>query len=204
VSALQQIRLVWKPVIFVLCLLPLGFVLLQAFEVGPFHLGPNPVEDIQDEMGIWTLRLFMATLAVTPLRHITGKVWLIRFRRMLGLFAFTYCALHFLNYLVLDQTLNFPEIIEDIIKRPFITVGFVALLLMIPLAITSTNGWRRRLGPEWTQLHRLTYGIGVLGCWHFYWQVKKDLTEPLIYVAILTMLLGFRIWRLYQRRSSAA
>lgn len=167
--------------------------------VGSLRLGPNPVEDIQDTMGIWALRFIMVTLAITPLRHLTGYVWLLQFRRMLGLFAFTYVALHFLNYLVLDQTFNFTEIIEDVVERPFITVGFSAFLMLIPLAITSTNGWRRKLGARWLTVHRLVYVIGIFACWHFYWQVKKDLTEPLIYVGILTALLGIRLWRRYGR-----
>ena len=165
--------------------------------VGSLRLGPNPIEDIQDTMGIWALRFIMVTLAVTPLRHLTGQVWLLQFRRMLGLFAFVYAALHFLNYLVLDQTFDLAGIIEDIIERPFITIGFSALLMLVPLAITSTNNWRRKLGLRWQSLHRLVYVIGIFGCWHFYWQVKKDLTEPLIYIGILTALLGFRLWRRY-------
>jgi sulfoxide reductase heme-binding subunit YedZ len=163
------------------------------------RLGPNPIEEIQDTMGIWALRFIMATLAITPLRHLTGQVWLLRFRRMLGLFTFAYVALHFLNYLVLDQTFDIAGIIEDIVKRPFITVGFSALLMLIPLAVTSTNGWRRKLGPRWRILHRLVYVIGIFACWHFYWQVKKDISEPLIYIGILTLLLGMRLWRRYSR-----
>lgn len=167
--------------------------------IGSLSLGPNPVEEIQDDMGIWALRLIMVTLAITPLRHLTGRVWLLQFRRMLGLFAFMYAALHFLNYIVLDQFFDFAEIIEDILERPFITVGFSALLMLIPLAVTSTNKWRRKLGTRWQYLHRLVYVIGILGCWHFYWQVKKDTTEPLIYIGILTALLSFRLWRRYAR-----
>ena len=196
---LQQIRLFWKPTTFLLCLAPLGFLLLQIFEIGTQRLGPNPIEDIQNALGIWGLRFLMLTLAITPLRRITGKAWLLRFRRMFGLFAFTYCGLHFLNYLVLDQTFDVSAIIEDIVERPFITIGFGALLMMTPLAVTSTDKWRRTMGRRWQILHRLVYVIGIFGCWHFYWQVKKDITEPLIYVGILAVLLGFRAWHRYGR-----
>ena len=165
------------------------------------RLGPNPIEEIQDTMGIWALRFIMATLAITPLRHLTGQVWLLQFRRLLGLFAFAYVAIHFLNYLVLDQTFDFAGIIEDIVERPFITVGFSAFLMLIPLAVTSTNGWRRQLGPRWRLLHRLVYAIGIFACWHFYWQVKKDISEPMIYICILALLLGMRLWRRYARIS---
>lgn len=198
----RQIRLLYKPVVFALCLAPLVWLAIRAFEIGPVRLGPNPIEDIQDEMGIWGLRFIMATLAVTPLRHALGKPWPLQFRRMLGLFAFSYIGLHFLNYLVLDQSLSLQAILEDIVKRPFITIGFASLLLMVPLAITSTAGWRRRLGQRWNQLHRLVYATAIGGCWHFYWQVKKDITEPMIYIGILTVLLGVRLWRhyVYKRR----
>jgi len=142
----------------------------------------------------------MLTLAITPLRRITGQVWMLRFRRMFGLFAFTYGGLHFLNYLILDQAFDLSAIFEDILERPFITVGFSALLMMIPLAVTSTSGWRRRLGMRWQKLHYLVYAIAVFACWHFFWQVKKDITEPMIYVLILCVLLGLRLW--YKRRKS--
>lgn len=190
---LRQIRFVWKPIVFLCCLGPLVWLLLHVFAVGSLRLGPNPIEEIQDTMGIWALRFIMATLAITPLRHLTGWVWLLQFRRMLGLFVFAYVAIHFLNYLVLDQTFDFAGIIEDIVERPFITVGFSALLMLIPLAVTSTNGWRRKLGPRWRILHRLVYAIGIFACWHFYWQVKKDIGEPLIYICILALLLGVRV-----------
>jgi sulfoxide reductase heme-binding subunit YedZ len=192
-----------KPAVFAACCVPLIWLLLQLFEVGPLRLGPNPVEDIQDTLGIWGLRMLCATLAITPLAWIIGPLP-IRFRRMLGLFAFTYCGLHFLNYLILDQTFNFGAIIEDIIERPFITIGFFGVLSMLPLAITSTNNWRRKLGRTWNRLHRLVYLTGIAGCWHFYWQVKKDLTEPLIYCAIIAVLLTARIVRNYRRKQKAA
>lgn len=184
--------------VFALCLLPLAWLSLGLAGRGGLDPGPNPVEAIQNHLGIWGLRLIMATLTVTPLRLALGQAWPLQFRRMLGLFAFAYISLHFLNYLLLDQTLDVAAIAEDILERPFITIGFLALLLMLPLAITSTNGWRRRLGVRWLQLHRLVYVSAMLGCWHFYWQVKKDVTEPLIYVVILAVLLGIRLWRRLQ------
>ena len=188
-----------KPAVFAACCVPLIWLMLQIFAVGPLQLGPNPIEDIQDTLGIWGLRMICATLAMTPLSWAVGPLP-IRFRRMLGLFAFTYCGLHFLTYLVLDQTFNFGAIIEDIIERPFITIGLFGVLSMLPLAITSTNNWRRKLGRNWIRLHRLVYLTGIAACWHFYWQVKKDLTEPLIYCSIIAVLLGVRIVRAYRRK----
>ena len=188
-----------KPIIFAACCIPLIWLILQVLEIGPLQLGPNPIEDIQDTLGIWGLRMLCATLAITPLSWAIGPLP-IRFRRMLGLFAFTYCSLHFLNYLILDQTFNLSAIIEDIIKRPFITLGLFGALSMLPLAITSTNIWRRKLGRNWIKLHKLIYLTGIAACWHFYWQVKKDLTEPLIYCTIIALLLGARIIRNYLRK----
>lgn len=197
--SVRQIRFVWKPIVFTLCLLPFAWIGARAFELGSLSLGPNPIEDIQDEMGIWGLRLIMITLSVTPLRHALGKPWPLQFRRMLGLFAFFYCGTHFLNYLVLDQSLAISAILEDIVERPFITIGFASLLLMVPLAITSTAGWRRKLGQRWTRLHKLVYVTAIGGCWHFFWQVKKDITEPMIYICILAVLFGTRAWRHYRK-----
>lgn len=198
----RQIRFVLKPLVFAACAAPLVFIALRIAGVGP-SLGPNPVEVLQDDLGEWALRLLLATLAITPLRYALGKPWPLRFRRMLGLFAFTYVALHFANYLVLDLQFDWPEIIEDILDRPFITVGFIALLILLPLAVTSTQGWQRRLGTRWGELHRLVYVAAILACWHFWWQVKKDITEPAIYAGILAVLLGARIWR-RSRRSLAS
>jgi len=192
-----------KPAVFAACCVPLIWLMLQIFAVGPLQLGPNPIEDIQDTLGIWGLRMICATLAMTPLSWAVGPLP-IRFRRMLGLFAFTYCGLHFLTYLVLDQTFNFGAIIEDIIERPFITIGLFGVLSMLPLAITSTNNWRRKLGRNWIRLHRLVYLTGIAACWHFYWQVKKDLTEPLIYCSIIAVLLGVRIVHTYRRNRPAS
>ena len=128
------------------------------------------------------------------MRRLTGKPWPLLFRRLLGLWAFAYLALHFVTYFFLDRSLDLAIIIEDILERPYITLGMTAFMLMIPLAITSTAGWQRRLGARWLQLHRLIYPIAILGCWHFYWLVKKDLREPLVYCGLLAILLVARIW----------
>jgi sulfoxide reductase heme-binding subunit YedZ len=195
VPTLRQVRLVGKPLVFTAALLPLAGLLAGAAGVRAFRLGANPVETIQDTTGLWALRFLLLTLAMTPLRRLTGQAWPLQFRRMLGLFAFAYAALHFANYLLLDRTLNFSEIVPDVLKRPFITIGFAALLLLVPLAVTSTAGWRRRLGARWIALHRAVYPIAILVCWHFWWQVKKDVTEPLVYAAILAVVLALRYRR---------
>ncbi|MGB5256698.1 MAG: protein-methionine-sulfoxide reductase heme-binding subunit MsrQ [Woeseiaceae bacterium] len=201
-TTLEQIRRIWKPAVFLLSLLPAILVITDAFELTG-RLGANPVEEILDRFGNWALRLIMITLAVTPLRRLTGWNWLSRFRRMLGLFTFFYALMHFLTWLVLDQGLLLSAILEDLTERPFITVGFVALLLLTALAATSTDGMRRRLGRRWQTLHNATYAIAILGVWHYWWQVKKDITEPLIYAGILAALLGARLawrWRRRQQR----
>ncbi len=195
----RQVRFILKPVVFAACLAPLVFIGLRIAGIGP-SLGPNPVEVLQDEFGEWALRMLLATLTITPLRLALGKPWPLRLRRMLGLFAFTYAALHFANYLVLDQEFDWPIIVEDILDRPFITVGFCALLILLPLAVTSTQGWQRRLGARWGRLHRLVYAAAALACWHYWWQVKKDWTEPAIYAGILGVLLGIRLWRALKQR----
>jgi sulfoxide reductase heme-binding subunit YedZ len=188
----QQVRRVIKPLWFLACLTPFLIIVFDGFYEGGSRLGADPIEAIQDRMGIWGLRLILLTLALTPLRLLTGKVWVIQLRRMTGLFALFYIAVHFLNYLLLDQGLAWGFIIEDIIERPFITIGFLAFLGLIPLGITSTANWRRQLGKRWQKLHKLVYLIAILGCWHFWWQVKQDISEPAIYAGILAVLLGYR------------
>jgi sulfoxide reductase heme-binding subunit YedZ len=188
-----------KALLFLLCLVPAGKLALELFEVAGLSLGANPVEELIHRFGIWGLNFLLITLAVTPLRFLTGRNWLIRFRRMLGLFAFFYILMHFLTYAGLDQRFDLAVILEDIAERPFITIGFIAFLLLIPLAVTSTNRMMKRLGRRWQKLHRLVYVIAVLGVWHFYWQVKLDTLEPVIYAAILAALLGYRIWRRHVR-----
>lgn len=198
-KTITQIRFIWKPIVFIVCLLPALFVVGDAFEITG-RLGANPVEEILDRFGNWALRFIMITLAVTPLRRIVGWNWLPMFRRPLGLFTFFYALLHFLTWFLLDQSMDFSAILEDIVERPFITLGFVALLLLLALAVTSFTALRRRMGKRWQTLHNAAYLIGGLGVWHYWWQVKKDITEPLIYAGILALLLGTRVlWR-YRRR----
>jgi sulfoxide reductase heme-binding subunit YedZ len=199
-DTLTQIRFVWKPVVFLLCLVPGLLLLGDTFEITG-TLGANPVEEIQDRLGNWGLRFIMIALAVTPLRRITGWNWLQRFRRMLGLYAFFYTLLHFLAWLILDQGVLWSAIVEDIAKRPFITIGFAALLILTAMAATSTSGMRRRLGRRWQQLHYGAYVAGILGVWHYWWQVKKDIRDPLIYAVILALLLGVRLWFRYRKSS---
>ena len=186
--------------VFLICLLPVFLIVGDAFEITG-RLGANPVEAILDRFGNWALRFIMITLAVTPLRRISGWNWLSRFRRMLGLFSFFYAFMHFVTWYVLDREMRVADIIEDLIERPFITVGFTALVLLIALALTSFTAIRRRMGKRWQSLHNMVYVIGILGVWHYWWQVKKDVTEPLIYAAVLAILLAARIIRHLHRRS---
>jgi sulfoxide reductase heme-binding subunit YedZ len=192
-----------KPALFLLCALPLAWLLARASGIAGPGLGPNPVDEIMDRLGDWGLRLLLATLCVTPLAVTLRKPWLMGLRRMLGLFAFTYLSLHFLNWLVLDQWFDLGAIAEDIARRPYITVGFAAYALLVPLAVTSTAGWMRRLGRRWHRLHRLVYAAAILGCTHFWWQVKADWREPAAYAAMLALLLGWRIRRARQRAVTA-
>ena len=189
-----------KPVLFLLCLLPLAFLLLRAFAVAGFGLGANPIEELLHELGRWGLKFLLLSLSITPLRRWTGWNWLLRFRRMLGLFAFFYIILHFLTYAVLDQGLDIAAIVEDVIKRPYITLGMTGLLFLIPLAVTSTKGMMRRLGKRWQKLHRLVYVIAIVGVWHFYWQVKLDTLEASMYALVLAVLLATRVYYLRKSR----
>ncbi len=176
-------------------LVPLLLLGLGAFEVAGQSLGPDPVETLLRELGWWAVTLLVAGLAVTPLRHWLKQAPLLRLRRPLGLWGFTYAALHFTVYLVLDRQLAWAEILKDLSKRPYIMVGFAAVLLLLPLAATSTAWAMRKLGRRWQKLHRLAYATAILGVLHFLLQVKKDLTEPLIYAAVLGALLGWRVLR---------
>src|SRR5438067_5129671 len=181
----------FKPFVFIACLGPLARLGWKAY--GGL-LGANPIEVITHSTGDWTLIFLCVTLAITPLRMLTRQYWLIRFRRMLGLFAMFYGLLHFTTYIWLDKFFDVHEMVKDVVKRPFITMGFTAFVLMIPLAITSTSGWIRRLGGKrWNLLHRLIYFSATAGVIHYVWLVKKDLTQPLEYAAVLTVLLGYRI-----------
>ena len=199
----SPVRRFARPVLFVACTLPLAWLLLRALELAGPGLGANPIDELMDRLGEWGLRLLLATLCVTPLAVTLRKAWLMGLRRMLGLFAFTYLSLHLLNWLVLDQWFDLAAIAADIAERPYITAGFTAFLLLVPLAVTSTNGWMRRLGPRWHRLHRLVYPAAILGCVHFWWQVKADWREPALYAAVLAALLGWRALR-GRRRTVAA
>jgi sulfoxide reductase heme-binding subunit YedZ len=209
-DTLRQIRLIWKPIIFLLCLTPAALVLGDLFEITG-TLGANPVEAMLDRFGNWAIRFIVITLAVTPLRKLTGWNWLTRFRRMFGLFTFFYVLMHFLTWLMLDQGLYFtslrqvlPAIVEDLTERPFIALGFTAFVLLTAMAATSTAGMRRRMGRRWQKLHYSAYAVGVLGVWHYWWQVKKGPDDAIYYAAILAVLLALRIyWYLRQRHKKS-
>lgn len=190
-----------KPLVFVLCLVPLVWLL---FDLVADRLSANPIDDLTDRTGIWALRLLLVTLTVTPVRQLTGWSSLIGYRRMLGLFAFAYATLHFLTYLVLDQFFAWDEIVKDVAKRPFVTVGFTSLVLLVPLAVTSTRGMIRRLGGRrWQRLHKLVYICALGGVIHYLWLVKLDRNRPLAYGACLLVLLGYRAWIAMRRRTKA-
>lgn len=189
-----------KPILFVAALVPLA---LLVFKVLTGRTSANPAEDILLTTGIWAFRFLLVTLAVTPFRRITGWNRVIQFRRMFGLFAFFYATVHLLSYLAFDRLFEFDKILEDIAKRPFITAGMTAFALMVPLALTSTKGWIRRLGRRWQMLHRLVYASGIAAALHFIWKVKVVVGEPVYYAMILATLLGFRIWWWTKRRTAA-
>jgi len=204
----RAIRRGLKPLVFAASLGPLGWLVWAALTG---HLSANPLSDLTLETGVWTIRFICITLALTPLRRVTGWTSLARFRRMAGLFAFFYGTLHFLTYVVADRfaSLDFPDgmvalstvrhlmasVWEDVFKRPYITVGFTAFALMVPLAVTSTAGMIRRLGgTRWNRVHRLIYVTGILAVVHYYWLVKADVRRPIIYGVVVGALLGFRLW----------
>jgi len=181
-----------KTTLFLLCLVPL---LSLVYGLLGDSLGANPIEALSRGLGDWTLRFLLITLLVTPLRRFTGLNWLPRLRRMLGLYTFFYALLHFMSYVWLDQFFDWAAIGKDIVKRPFITVGFASFLLLIPLAATSTNAMIKRLGGQrWRALHRSIYLIAGLAVLHYWWMVKKDITQPAIYAAVLALLLGLRVY----------
>lgn len=192
-----------KPLLFIACAIP---AIQLAYEAYTGDLGVNPIEYITRFTGSWSLIILIASLAVTPLRRLTGRNDLIKVRRMLGLFAFFYAALHFATYVGLDLFFDFSAIGKDIVKRPYITVGFFAFVIMVPLAATSTAGMIRRLGKRWQQLHRLVYVAAIAGVIHFYWLVKADITRPAQYGAVLALLLGYRLfvkWRSKKKSTMA-
>jgi sulfoxide reductase heme-binding subunit YedZ len=197
----QLVRRLLKPLVFVACLGPFLWLVYHAFWG---DLGVNPIETITNETGIWTLRLLAVTIAITPIRWVTKWNPIINFRRMIGLFAFFYGTVHFLIYFILDRSVMLDGLWEDIVLRPYITVGFTAFVLMIPLAITSTKGWIRRLGgARWNLLHKLVYVSAALGVLHYWWKVKLDVTDPMIYAAIVALLLGWRVVRAFNRRQAS-
>jgi sulfoxide reductase heme-binding subunit YedZ len=182
-----------KAIVFVAALVPVTR-LAAAVAFYPESLGANPAEFITRSTGDWTLRFLLITLAVTPLRKMLGWHWLAGFRRMLGLYAFFYGLVHLSSYVSFDHVFELAEILKDIVKRPFITVGFISLVLLVPLAVTSTDAMVRRLGAKrWLALHRLVYVIAALGVLHFWWMVKADVTEPAIYALLVAFLLGYRL-----------
>ena len=186
-----------KAVVFAACLIPLGQLSYHAWTG---DLTANPIEFITHFTGDWSLMFLLITLSVTPLRKVLGWNEIIKFRRMLGLFAFFYALLHFSTYMVLDHFFDFQAIVKDIVKRPYVTAGFTGFVLMIPLAITSTAAMIRKLGKRWQQLHRLVYLAAIAGVIHFYWLVKADIRRPLQYGAILLLLLGYRLVIMWAQR----
>ena len=193
----RQLLLLIKPSLSILCLLPFIYLLIAALTDG---LGTNPVETLTHDTGQWALRLLLLTLAVTPLRRLTKLNWLIKLRRMLGLFAFFYALLHLITYIWLDQFFDWSEILLDIPKRPFITIGFISFVLLLPLALTSTDAMQRRLKKRWLTLHKLVYVIPVLAVIHFTWSLKADYSQPLLYASIFIILMLARI--LYSRKKA--
>jgi len=192
VNRSKPISFFWKPLVFFICLTP--FLIITSNSFGLLgDLGVNQVETLIDHFGNWALRFIVIALAVSPLRKITKWSWLSRYRRMIGLFAFFYAFMHFLIWTVLEKELNLNNIIEDIIERPFILLGFIAVFLLASLAITSFVRIRIYMKGYWQLLHNMIYVIGILSVWHYWWQVKKDITEPLIYALIIFILLFIRI-----------
>jgi methionine sulfoxide reductase heme-binding subunit len=196
-----------RPVVFVVCLVPAAWVIVAIasdFFQGTRLLGSNPIKEAEHFTGRWVLRFLMFTLAVTPIRQTLGWNWLQRYRRMLGLFAFAYATLHLSIYFFLDLELAWGDLAADIVKRPYITIGMAAFVLLVPLAVTSTAKMVKRLGGKrWAALHRLIYVIVVLGTIHFWMAVKRDITDPLIFAAIFAFLLGYRVVK-WRRRTLAA
>jgi len=190
-----------KAVLWVVCLVPALSLGIAALTDG---LGANPIEEITHRTGWWALFLLTVTLSITPLRRVAGKPGWVRYRRLVGLFAFFYATLHFLTYLVLDQFFGWSYIIEDIAERPFTTLGFATWLLLVALAVTSTTGWIRRLRKNWQRLHRLIYPAALAGGVHFLWKVKADTREPIVFLAVIIALLLVRAWAPWKRRASRA
>jgi sulfoxide reductase heme-binding subunit YedZ len=200
----QRYRYLYKPAVFAASLVPAALLLCGALGWFGQDLGADPVAKLLHSCGKTGLNFLLLTLLITPARRLTGWNNLIRLRRMLGLFAFFYLVAHFTVYLALDRQLDYHSVLQDIVKRPYITIGFAALLLLVPLAITSTNRMMRRLGRRWQRLHSLIYLIVILGVWHYWWQVKKDIRQPLLYAGMVTVLLGYRVFIRTLNRARAA
>jgi sulfoxide reductase heme-binding subunit YedZ len=199
-----------KPIVFAACAAPAALMTLGILAAvgkipsSPMDLGADPVDRLLHACGITALNMLLITLLVTPARMLTGWSHLLRLRRMLGLFAAFYALAHFVVYAWLDQGLDLAAVGADIVKRPYITIGMLALLLLVPLAVTSTNRMMRRLGRRWQKLHMLVYLVALLGVWHYWWQVKKDIREPLLYFAIFGVLMAFRAYRAFRAKSAPA
>ena len=191
----------FKPAVWVICLAPLALLVYDGFTD---NLTANPIEKITNTTGIWTLRFIVATIAITPLRWATGLNQLINYRRVIGLFAFFYGSLHFTTFFLFDHQLDFAAMLKDVKERPYITAGFTAFVLMIPLAITSTTGWIRRMGGKnWNLLHKLVYITALAAVLHYFWKVKLDATNPVYYGVVVVFLLGFRVWRNVARKRAS-
>jgi sulfoxide reductase heme-binding subunit YedZ len=199
---LKKIDWPWFSLKFVAHILALTPIALLAYRALHDQLGVEPVATLTHQTGEWSLRFLLLGLAMTPLRLILRKSWPIRFRRMIGLYSFFYASMHFSVYLFLDLGSYWSQIGADIIKRPFITVGFAAWLLLIPLAITSNQWMMRKLKKNWQKLHKIVYAIGILGVVHYYWLVKSDVREPLMYAGILLLLFGIRLWYRYKTKNN--
>ena len=190
-----------KVLVLVAALVPAAWLTYALF-YAPGDLGANPAETLQLQTGIWSLRLLVATLAVTPVRRLTGWNRLVQFRRMLGLLAFFYAVLHLATYVVLDRLFDLSGVWEDVVKRPFITAGMIAFLAMVPLAVTSTRGWIRRLGRRWQLLHRLVYVSAIAAAIHYLWKVKVMVGSPVNYALLVAVLLLVRVWWGWRKRVS--
>jgi len=180
----------FKPIVFVLCLMPFALLVMNAVNN---NLGPNPVEEMIRTLGDWGIYFLLTGLAVTPVRKIFKQNWLIRYRRMIGLFTFFYVSMHFLSYIWFEQFFSVQDIVKDIIKRPFITIGFVCYLLLVPLALTSTNGMMKRLKKNWGRLHKVVYPVSMLALLHYFMMIKADYLVPGVMLVILSLLLGYRV-----------
>ena len=193
-----------RPLAFALAAAPAAWLIAGIFGIAGADLGPNPVRELTHVTGKTALNLLLITLLVSPLRDLSGIPSWLRLRRMMGLFAAFYAALHFLVYAVLELDLSLADLGRELAKRPYIWVGAAALLALVPLVVTSTDRMMRRLGRRWQTLHRLVYPIAILAVWHYGWQVKADIREPLIYATVLALLLGWRLWRRRDARRTAA